>query len=109
MTDDGGAGPAGGPVLTKFLLYQTKTRAYLVGQDKTAETYHILKFSRAEASSLDVSEDPTAYTKQECSALLRQVHAGNLPHGGIQLVCQVRSPATPFGHGAIRSMSTDSR
>lgn len=33
-------------------------------------------------------EDPTVYSKAECASLLRQIDAGNQPHGGLQLVCQ---------------------
>ncbi|KAK9823645.1 hypothetical protein WJX72_004414 [[Myrmecia] bisecta] len=76
------------PVLQKFSLYQTKTRCYLVGRTKDESQWKVLKFSRLEPIVLEASEDPSTYTRHECTALLKQVDGGNAQHGGLQLVCE---------------------
>lgn len=75
-------------VLQKFYLYQTKTRYYLVGHDKSQQAWRVCKFSRLEPGGLDVSEDPTRYSKAECVSLLKQINDGNLAHGGLSLICK---------------------
>ncbi|GAB4817891.1 hypothetical protein N2152v2_004937 [Parachlorella kessleri] len=54
------------PVLSRFFLYQTLSRVFLVGTDKSSASWKVLK----------------------CAALLKAVNDGNLAHGGLQLVCQ---------------------
>lgn len=77
-------------VLEKFELYSTKAHYYLVGHDKAATAFRLLKLSRLEAE-LEASEDPCTYTKAECTALLRRIRDGNTRIGGLQSVCKVRS------------------
>ena len=76
-------------VLEKFELYSTKSHYYLVGHDKAATSFKLLKLSRLEAE-LEANEDPHVYTKAECTALLRSIRDGNLRIGGLQSVCKVR-------------------
>jgi len=80
-------------VLEKFELYSTKAHYYLVGHDKAATAFRLLKLSRLEAE-LEASEDPCTYTKAECTALLRRIRDGNTRIGGLQSVCKVRSTAS---------------
>ena len=75
-------------VLEKFELYSTKSHYYLVGHDKAATSFRLLKLSRLEAD-LEASEDPCTYTKAECTALLRRIRDGNIRIGGLQSVCKV--------------------
>ena len=77
-------------VLEKFELYSTKSHHYLVGHDKAATAFRLLKLSRVQAE-LEASADPCTYTKAECTALLRQIRDGNLRIGGLQSVCKVPS------------------
>ena len=82
---------AGQPVvLEKFELYSTKSHYYLVGHDKAATAFRVLKLSRLEAE-LEASADPCTYTKAECTALLRRIRDGNIRIGGLQSVCKVHS------------------
>lgn len=74
-------------VLEKFELYSTKAHYYLVGHDKAATAFRLLKLSRLEAE-LEASEDPCTYTKAECTALLRRIRDGNTRIGGLQSVCK---------------------
>lgn len=80
--------PSRGVVLEKFELYSTKSHYYLVGHDKAATAFKLLKVSRLEAE-LEAIEDPHEYTKAECTALLRSIRDGNLRIGGLQSVCKV--------------------
>lgn len=75
-------------VLEKFELYSTKSHYYLVGHDKAATAFKLLKVSRLEAE-LEAIEDPHLYNKVECTALLRSIRDGNLRIGGLQSVCKV--------------------
>jgi hypothetical protein len=70
----------------KFFLYSTRARLYLVGRSKDRQQWRILKFNRDPLMSteVDVVEDPVTYTERECAALLTQIGAGNLAHGGIK-------------------------
>ena len=61
--------PLHGIVLEKFELYSTKSHYYLVGHDKAATAFKLLKLSRLEAE-LEAIEDPHIYSKAECTALL---------------------------------------
>ena len=83
-------GPGQRVVLEKFELYSTKAHYYLVGHDKAATAFRLLKLSRLEAE-LEASEDPCTYTKAECTALLRRIRDGNTRIGGLQSVCKVTS------------------
>eukprot|EP00887_Chlorella_sp_A99_P005395 scaffold1.g5395.t1 len=79
------------PPLSQFFLYQTSQRLFLVGTSKGKDAaWRLLKFHRdAEpGGALQCTEDPTPYTRQQMTAVLRQLHSGNLQHGGLQLVCQ---------------------
>ncbi|DBA74413.1 TPA: hypothetical protein ACH3X1_011168 [Trebouxia sp. C0004] len=78
-------------ILEKFELYSTKAHYYLVGHDKAATAFRLLKLSRLEAE-LEASEDPCTYTKAECTTLLRRIRDGNTRIGGLQSVCK----ACPF-------------
>ena len=88
-----------GVVLERFELYSTKAHYYLVGHDKAATAFKLLKLSRLEAE-LEATEDPCTYTKDECTALLRRVRDGNARIGGLQFVCKVRVDAA---HSTSRS------
>jgi hypothetical protein len=78
--------------LRKYHLFSTKSRLFLVGRSKDRQQWRILKFNRDPAvpTELDVVEDPVTYTEQECAALLAQIGAGNLAHGGIKYEVTVR-------------------
>lgn len=79
---------AGQPILTKFYLYSTASRYYLVGRSKLG-TWSVCTLLRGETDLL-AHETTSALSQRECGALLRQIHAGNSlgSHGGLQLVCK---------------------
>lgn len=78
--------------LRKYYLFSTRSRLFLVGRSKDRQQWRILKFNRDPlvSTELDVVEDPVTYTEKECAALLTQIGAGNLAHGGIKLELTAR-------------------
>lgn len=72
--------------LEKFRLYETRQRFYLIGSDKSKKYWRVLKIDRSEPSELNISEDPVAYTQQECNDLLQRIADGNRATGGLSFV-----------------------
>ncbi|CAN6321218.1 unnamed protein product [Urochloa humidicola] len=76
----------GGKFLQKFRLYETRSKFYLIGRDKSRTHWRVLKIDRMECTELGVEEDPTSYTENECQELLWQIHEGNRLTGGLKFV-----------------------
>lgn len=76
----------GGKFLQKFRLYETRSKFYLVGRDKSRIHWRVLKIDRLESTELGVEEDPTIYTENECQELLFRIHEGNKLTGGLKFV-----------------------
>ncbi|XP_022146583.1 phosphoinositide phosphatase SAC2-like [Momordica charantia] len=70
----------------KFWLYQTFARYYIVGRGRKKTSWKVLIIDRMEPSELNIFEDPTTYTAEECSDLLKTLHQGNRSMGGLKLV-----------------------
>ncbi|CAL4921095.1 unnamed protein product [Urochloa decumbens] len=77
---------AGGKFLQKFRLYETRSKFYLIGRDKSRTHWRVLKIDRMECTELGVEEDPTSYTENECQELLWRIHEGNRLTGGLKFV-----------------------
>ncbi|KAL3622790.1 hypothetical protein CASFOL_033398 [Castilleja foliolosa] len=72
--------------MQKFRLYETQSKFYLVGRDKSRTFWKVLKIDRSEPSELNIREDPTTYTERECSDILRRIHEGNKATGGLKFI-----------------------
>ncbi|KAL4039328.1 hypothetical protein IC575_002980 [Cucumis melo] len=72
--------------LQKFRLYETRSNFYLIGRDKNRTFWKVLKISRLEPSDLNILEDSTTYTDNECFDLLKRIHEGNKLTGGLKFV-----------------------
>ncbi|CAN4084925.1 unnamed protein product [Withania somnifera] len=72
--------------MQKFRLYQTLSKFYMIGRDKSRTYWRVLKIDRMEPSELNIREDATTYTERECSDLLRRIHEGNRSTGGLKFV-----------------------
>lgn len=59
---------------------------YMIGRDKSRTCWRALKIDRSEPTELNIVEDPTTYSEQECYELLRRIHEGNMPVGGLKLI-----------------------
>jgi hypothetical protein len=76
----------GGKFLQKFRLYETRSKFYLIGRDKSRSHWRVLKIDRLECAELGVEEDPASYTENECQELLWRIHEGNRLTGGLKFV-----------------------
>eukprot|EP00249_Psilotum_nudum_P020990 c27924_g1_i1 orf=1-615(-) len=72
--------------LQKFRLYETRQRFYLIGSDRSRRYWRVLKIDRSEPSELNISEDPVAFTQQQCKDLLQRISDGNRATGGLNFV-----------------------
>uniref|UniRef100_A0A0A0KUN1 SAC domain-containing protein n=1 Tax=Cucumis sativus TaxID=3659 RepID=A0A0A0KUN1_CUCSA len=70
----------------KFRLYETRSKFYMVGRDKSRTYWRVLKIDRMDLSKLNIREDSAVYTENECSDLLRRIHEGNKSTGGLKFV-----------------------
>lgn len=48
--------------------------------------WKVLSIDRMEPSDLNIFEDQTTYTADECSDLLKRIHQGNRSMGGLKLI-----------------------
>nr|CAD1838049.1 unnamed protein product [Ananas comosus var. bracteatus] len=76
----------GGGFLQKFRLYETRSKFYMIGTDKSRTHYRVLTIDRLEPSELSIREDPTMYSEVECYDLLMRIHDGNRATGGLKFV-----------------------
>lgn len=72
--------------LQKFTLYETQSRYYLVGRDKSRAVWRVLKIDRLESAELNIYEDPVIYSRQDCNEFLSRLAAGNSKCGGLTYV-----------------------
>ncbi|KAI3973162.1 hypothetical protein MKX01_020897 [Papaver californicum] len=72
--------------LQKFRLYETQSKFYLIGRNKSRTVWRILKIDRSELTELDMLEDSTIYSEAECYDLLKRLHEGNILTGGLKFV-----------------------
>lgn len=74
------------PYMQKFRLYETPSKFYMVGRDKSRTYWRVLTIDRSEPHELNIHEDSTTYTQSECFDLLRRIHEGNKLIGGLKFV-----------------------
>nr|GME16647.1 phosphoinositide phosphatase SAC3-like isoform X1 [Ipomoea batatas] len=72
--------------MQKFRLYETRSKFYMIGRDKSRTYWRVLKIDRTDPSELNIREDSATYTERECSDLLRRIHEGNMSTGGLKFV-----------------------
>ncbi|KAI3965281.1 hypothetical protein MKX01_036610 [Papaver californicum] len=72
--------------LQKFRLYETQSKFYLIGRNKSRTVWRVLKIDRSELTELDMLEDSTIYSEAECYDLLKRLHEGNILTGGLKFV-----------------------
>ncbi|KAG1342583.1 Phosphoinositide phosphatase SAC3 [Cocos nucifera] len=68
---------AGSGYLQKFRLYETRSKFYMIGRDKSRRLWRVLTIDRLEPYELNIREDPTVYSEIECIDLLQRIHDGN--------------------------------
>ncbi|KAL5062580.1 hypothetical protein RYX36_024317 [Vicia faba] len=72
--------------MQKFRLYETRSRFYMIGRDKSRTFWRVLKIDRLEPSELNIVEDPTLYSEAECCDILKRIHDGNKSTGVLKFV-----------------------
>ncbi|XP_077236470.1 phosphoinositide phosphatase SAC3-like [Tasmannia lanceolata] len=72
--------------LQKFKLYETRSRFYMIGRDKSRTLWRVLKIDRLDPSELNIREDSTTYSESECYDLLKRINEGNRSTGGLKFV-----------------------
>ncbi|KAJ6825400.1 phosphoinositide phosphatase SAC2-like [Iris pallida] len=72
--------------LQKFRLYETRSKFYMVGRDKSRRLWKILKIDRSDPSELNIREDSANYSASECTDVLMRVNEGNKSTGGLKFV-----------------------
>ncbi|CAI0448160.1 unnamed protein product [Linum tenue] len=72
--------------MQKFRLYETRSKFYMIGRDKSRTYWRVLKIDRLDSSELSIREDSTTYTERECSDLLRRINEGNKATGGLKFI-----------------------
>uniref|UniRef100_A0A7N1A675 SAC domain-containing protein n=1 Tax=Kalanchoe fedtschenkoi TaxID=63787 RepID=A0A7N1A675_KALFE len=72
--------------MQKFRLYETSANFYMVGRNKSRTYWRVLKIDRLEPMELNIIEDSTTYSENECSELLSRIHEGNKSTGGLKFV-----------------------
>ncbi|KAL5533429.1 FIG4 [Sanghuangporus sanghuang] len=73
-----------GPLaLNKFILYENRTRFYLVASNTSDSRHRIMKIDRTSQDELVVHEDETIYTGKQMSGMLKMLEDGNKGSGGL--------------------------
>ncbi|KAG6513310.1 phosphoinositide phosphatase SAC3-like [Zingiber officinale] len=75
-----------GGYLQSFELYETQSKFYMIGRSKAKNFSRVLKIDRSEPSELNIDEDSTTYSEDECKELLNRIHEGNKSTGGLKFV-----------------------
>ncbi|KAI9330793.1 SacI homology domain-containing protein [Zopfochytrium polystomum] len=76
------------PTQCKFTLYETKSRFYIIGFNKTQDCMRVLKIDRTTPYELNVTEDDVTYNKAEIRDLITMIENGNKASGGLHKVTQ---------------------
>ncbi|KAI9193603.1 Sac phosphatase domain-containing protein [Polychytrium aggregatum] len=71
---------------SKFTLYETKARFYMVGSNQADDHFRVLKIDRTIPTELNITEDDYVYSKQEIRELLTMIEEGNKVSGGLHRV-----------------------
>ncbi|KAG0262163.1 phosphatidylinositol-3,5-bisphosphate 5-phosphatase [Mortierella polycephala] len=77
-------------ILNRFVLYETKTRFFIVGTNAPAGTrFRVLKIDRTSApEELSITEDETIYSKSQVDNLLEMISNGNKATGGMREIAK---------------------
>jgi hypothetical protein len=67
----------------KFILYESKSRFYVVASNTSDSVHRIVKIDRTSQDELVVVEDEATYTGKEITAVLKMLEDGNRSSGGL--------------------------
>jgi len=90
-------------ILNKFILYESRTRFYIVGSNTSDSRHRILKIDRTSQRELVFHEDDTIYTGKQMMEVLKMLEDGNKSNGGLG------KAKTIFGIAGMHNFSIPSR
>jgi hypothetical protein len=67
----------------KFILYENKSRFYVVASNTTDSLHRIIKIDRTAPDELVVIEDEAVYSGRQMTAMLKMLEDGNKASGGL--------------------------
>lgn len=74
--------------MSRWTVYETSSRYYIVGQDSMEKHFRIMTIDRtAGPNHLNVREDDIVYDKREMNQLINAIEEGNKNAGGMKLKC----------------------
>jgi len=68
---------------TKFILYENKSRLFVVASNAGDSRHRILKIDRTSQDELSVIEDDGEYTGKQMTKMLKMLDDGNKSSGGL--------------------------
>ena len=76
--------PEKGPLaFNKFIMYENRTRIYVVASNTSDSRHRILRIDRTQQTELIVQEDDTLYSGKQMMAVLKMLEDGNKSYGGL--------------------------
>ena len=67
----------------KFILYETRSRFYVVASNASDSLHRIIKIDRTSQDELVVIEDEAVYSGRQMTAMLKMLEDGNKASGGL--------------------------
>jgi phosphatidylinositol 3,5-bisphosphate 5-phosphatase len=71
------------PLLNKFILYESKTKFYVVASNTNDSRHRMLKIDRTNQDELDVEHNDITYTGRQMNAVIKMLEDGNRHTGGL--------------------------
>ena len=70
-------------LLNKFILYESKTKFYVVASNTNDSRHRMLKFDRTNQDQLDVEHNDITYTGRQMNGVIKMLEDGNKHTGGL--------------------------
>ena len=83
MRGSGNAASIACLAFNKFILYENKSRFYVVASNTSDSLHRIIKIDRTAPDELVVIEDEAVYTGRQMTAMLKMLEDGNKASGGL--------------------------
>eukprot|EP01135_Chromosphaera_perkinsii_P003916 Nk52_evm17s262 gene=Nk52_evmTU17s262 len=74
------------PLMDKIVLYETKTRFYVVGSARNEASFRVLKIDRTSPYAISILDDHVRYSRRQLEELLVMIDEGNKASGGLERV-----------------------
>ena len=71
------------PLLNKFILYESKTKFYVVASNTNDSRHRMLKIDRTNQDQLDIEHNDITYTGRQMNGVIKMLEDGNKYTGGL--------------------------